>query len=495
MALPASTAAAPISDEAWYLRAAILAGLALTLARLVWLAAEPTDLYPDEAQYWLWSRSLDWGYFSKPPLIAWIIRATTSLFGETGFGIRFAAPLCHFLTSLAVYGTGRRLVDARTGCWSAVTFVTLPAVWVSAFLISTDVPLLLCWAVGLYAFIRAREETGWGWWAVVGIAGGLGLLAKYAMAYWLLSALLYLAVFRDERRHLPRFLAAAALAFLVYAPNLAWNLANGLVSYRHTEANAQLGGSLVHPGRFAEFAASQFGVFGPILFGALIVLLCAAPRRLAEPPFRLLGFFALPTLAMMLVVSFLSRAHPNWAAPTYVPATVLVVAWLLRAGREKLLAASLALHLAAGAVLMIGPQAAHAAGIRLPAQLDPWNRLRGWAALGRAVSELRLRHLGYGLLAEDRELMAALAYYVLPHPVDIVAWNPTGRITDHFTLTTDLERHRGGDFLFITPADDVSSMAPHFASVEQVATITVPRGPDRARRYNVFAVRGFKGYR
>ena len=43
----------------------------------------------------------------------------------------------------------------------------------------------------------------------------------------------------------------------------------------------------------------------------------------------MLAFFALPTLAMMLVVSILSRAEPNWSAPTYLSATVLVVALLL----------------------------------------------------------------------------------------------------------------------------------------------------------------------
>ena len=45
------------------LRIAVLIGLAATLARLLWLAAGTTDLYPDEAQYWLWSRTPDWGYF------------------------------------------------------------------------------------------------------------------------------------------------------------------------------------------------------------------------------------------------------------------------------------------------------------------------------------------------------------------------------------------------------------------------------------------------
>ena len=59
------------------LRSAILLTAALTAARLVALFRTPLELYPDEAQYWLWSRTLDFGYYSKPPVIAWAIWATT----------------------------------------------------------------------------------------------------------------------------------------------------------------------------------------------------------------------------------------------------------------------------------------------------------------------------------------------------------------------------------------------------------------------------------
>ncbi len=44
------------------LRAALALVAALTVARLVALFTTPLELYPDEAQYWLWSRTLDFGY-------------------------------------------------------------------------------------------------------------------------------------------------------------------------------------------------------------------------------------------------------------------------------------------------------------------------------------------------------------------------------------------------------------------------------------------------
>ena len=47
--------------------------LALTLFRTAALAISPLELGVDEAQYWLWSQTPDFGYFTKPPLIAWIL--------------------------------------------------------------------------------------------------------------------------------------------------------------------------------------------------------------------------------------------------------------------------------------------------------------------------------------------------------------------------------------------------------------------------------------
>ncbi len=88
------------------------------------------------------------------------------------------------------------------------------------------------------------REGGAGWWIAVGIAAGLGLLAKYAMAYWLVSALIYVLAVPTERRHLPRLLAAAGLGVLIYLPNLWWNWHNGFVSYLHVRDNADIAGPL-----------------------------------------------------------------------------------------------------------------------------------------------------------------------------------------------------------------------------------------------------------
>ncbi|MEO0674467.1 MAG: hypothetical protein AAFY32_05610, partial [Pseudomonadota bacterium] len=44
--------------------------------RLIALGTSQLDLGPDETQYWFWAQSPAFGYFSKPPMIAWLIGAT-----------------------------------------------------------------------------------------------------------------------------------------------------------------------------------------------------------------------------------------------------------------------------------------------------------------------------------------------------------------------------------------------------------------------------------
>jgi 4-amino-4-deoxy-L-arabinose transferase-like glycosyltransferase len=490
-----------------YQRIAAFTLLGVTLLRLLWLARNPIDLYPDEAQYWLWSRRLAFGYYSKPPLIAWLIALTTGAFGDDEFAVRLASPLLHFLTGLVIHAIGKRLYGARVGCWSAVVYITLPAVWLSAAIISTDVPLLLCWALALYGFIRARESgadtaSARRWWILVGIAAGVGLLAKYAMAYWLLSALLLVLVVAEERRHLAGLAGASGLALLIYLPNFWWNAASGWASYKHTEANANLGGSLFHPGAFLEFFLSQFGVFGPLLFGTLVVIVAVCPRTLADSRARLLAAFALPTLAMMLIVSFLSRAHPNWSAPTYVSATVLVVAFLVERGRVALLTASVAFHVAVAVAAIGAKDAAAALHLRLPAKYDLLHRVRGWHRLGDSVGEMLLRRPGVTLLGDSREVLDALIYYVQPHPFDAVIWNPGHGARNQFELDTDMGRMIGRDFLFVTESEISPAMAERFAAVSALAHIVVVLGPGTSpdkppleRRYFVYDLGGFKGYR
>jgi 4-amino-4-deoxy-L-arabinose transferase-like glycosyltransferase len=495
MAIGVQTAKTRTQEQERSFRLAVFIIFTLTVIRLVWIASGTTDLYPDEAQYWLWSLKPAWGYYSKPPLVAWLIAATTRLVGnDNELAVRLSAPLLQFGTALMVYAVAERLYEARVAFWSSLAYATLPGVWASSVIISTDAPLLFCWSVALYAFIRAREPGGGKWWWAVGVASGVGLLAKYAMIYWLISALLFLASRRDERRHLARWAGAALLALLIYAPNFAWNYANHFVSYHHTEANAALGGTLIHPGKFFDFLGSQFGVFGPLFFAALLIFAFLGRRVFRGEREALLAWFALPTLGLILIEAFLSRAEPNWAAPAYVSATVLVVAILLVEKQRLVVWGSIVLHCAVVVALVEARPVARAFGYELPAKYDVLHRLHGWRILGETVGRMLRQHPGTYLMTDDRELMAALEYYVVPHPLDALKWNAMGGIHDQFDLNADPKRYIGANFLLISYRDSVDAIVKRFQSSGPVEHIIIPLGRGAERLYQVRLLYGFKGY-
>ena len=60
------------------------------------------DLSFDEAQYFSWAQNLDWGYYSKPPMLAWIIKIFTTLCGDSELCIRIASPFLYSFTALFI---------------------------------------------------------------------------------------------------------------------------------------------------------------------------------------------------------------------------------------------------------------------------------------------------------------------------------------------------------------------------------------------------------
>ena len=352
--------------------------------------------------------------------------------------------------------------------------------------------------------MRALDDGKWRWWLLTGFGIGLGLMSKYAMAYFVLSLAVYFAFPGAHRRALlsRRLGAAMLLAAAFYLPNMVWNANNGFVSFAHTAANANLGGPLINPGEFLAFLAAQFAVFGPILFATLLVCLLSRRAWTGDRRYRLLASFTFPTLALVLALGLLSRANANWAAPAYVAGTVLVTGWALERGRRLIVTASLALHLVlAFALFGVTLSEGAPAGLVSATRLDPFKRVQGWRQLGDAVSLLSARFPGVPLLFDQRRLMAELIYYVAPHPFDASKWDPDGRIGDHFDLTRGLERAgdagaktKGRAHLLVTMRADASAITSRFAHSRLLARIRTPIGKHEHREVRIIYLEDFLGY-
>ena len=476
----------------------LCAGLALlTLYRGWVLAGSDLSLYFDEAYYWVWSNSPAYGYFSKPPMIAWLIGLTTFACGEGEACIRSAALLSFPLTVILVYLLGARLFDRRVGLWSALLFATLPVVSFYSRIMTTDPLLMLFWALALYCFVRALQGDRLGDWLLAGFAFGAGLLSKYTMGFFLVSVVVYCA-WTPRHRGLwrnPKAWAGLALAVALLMPNLVWNGLHGYASFRHTAEIAHWNGSLFHPGRCLEFLGGQFLLIGPVLGLALTALLIRFGRGLcSDEGLRLTLAFTLPMLLVYALQALLARANLNWAAAVYVPGSLLAAACLLRFRWRRSLVVSVAANLALGLGIYHYVELAQALGIPLTRKTDIYSDMRGWPRLAAEVGAVLARHPGAGLLCDNRRVMAELIYYLRPHPLDAAIYNPSGRISDHFRLTADVGGSRRDRFLFVTAGTDPAILKASFREVVDVGTVETPVHSDLVLKYRVFLVKDFRGY-
>jgi 4-amino-4-deoxy-L-arabinose transferase-like glycosyltransferase len=383
---------------------------AIFALRAAALTISPLELGFDEAQYWAWSQHFDFGYFTKPPLIAWLIGAGTQVCGDGAACVRFPALLLNTASAFLVYFLAKRLYDARTGFWAAVVYALIPGIAVSSFLITTDVPLTFCWILALIAF-SAHERRPRIWTALLlGLAMGLGLNAKYAMIYFPICAALYM-LFTPQARPLarsPLTWLALAIGLLLILPNLGWNYANGFATFHHTSDNIGWQGVRLHPVKALEFIVSQFGLMGPVVFGAYLVTVFTGRRTPDSASDRLLLWFSLPIFILITLQALQSRAHANWAATAIPAAVVLTTAQMLAGQYWKWFRASLAINGAIAAIIAIGAMVVTPEST--PRFLKPVYQLFGSQNLGDQIKALAGQSGIRTVVAEGRILSAELTY-------------------------------------------------------------------------------------
>ena len=207
----ADTAPRSLTDRRLMLCIAIL--VAVTVVRLIGLAFSQVDLFFDELQYWAWSRELAFGYFSKPPLLAWVIAGAEVVCGSAEACIRAPAPVFYLGTCLVSYAIAKTLYDETTAFWAAMLLTFSAGLAFSSRIISTDVPLLFLWAVALLSYVKLLQGGDWSWGVLLGASFGLGMLAKYAMIYFVLGIAAAAVIDRDARALLrsPSLWLAAAI--------------------------------------------------------------------------------------------------------------------------------------------------------------------------------------------------------------------------------------------------------------------------------------------
>jgi undecaprenyl-diphosphatase len=486
--------------------------LALTVFHLWLIGSGRWPLAPDEAHYWEWSRQPDWSYYSKGPMVAYLIAASTRLGGHTEFWVRLPAVVLGIALAGIAYALARRIFQSeRAGFLSVVLLSVMPLYGAGSALMTIDAPFVFCWGLASLLLCRIVHHRTEGSWYGPGIALGLGLLSKYTMLMLLPCVLLWLLVSFRLRPWLHRRapLEGALLGLLVFSPVIVWNARHAWLSGRHVLIQAGAGGtemSLLGP---PEFLGSQLLVVSPLLFVFLLLGTVWAWHegiRRDRDDLVLLACLSAPVFLFFLVWGFVTKVQANWAAHAYFTAAVATAGWSgtwPTWGRHRrvtrrlngLLLASIILPVALLFVVVV-PDVLGVFGARVPAAVDLVSkRLRGWPELGQAVTEvLRGAPRPLFLVSDRYQIASELAFYVEGHPR---VYNANlGRRMNQYDLWGGWEALKDRDGLFVTygAGDPPQELRQAFQQVERVRVVPIVHRGQHLRDFSIFLGRGFRGF-
>ncbi|WP_245295689.1 ArnT family glycosyltransferase [Rhizobium rhizosphaerae] len=432
-------------------RAAILAILAITLYRILLLAFDTTDLFVDESQYWAWSQHLNFGYYSKPPLVAWVIRLTTELGGSNSrFWVRLGGPLCHMATALLLMQAAARLAGEKFAPWVGLSFITLPAVALSSVFISTDTVMFVFLAGALVAYAGLIERSSLPRALVFGACVGMAMLGKYSMVFVVGCMGLAALLMPRARVSWRDGIVSALTALLVFSPNVWWNLTHDIATVRHTSENVNWQGLNLHIRGALEFFLAQFAVVGPVLFGALIWAGVRALKRSDTPLERHLALLTWPIVLAFVAEALISRAYANWAVQAYAAGTILATILLLTQTKRGIVH-SFRINLFATIVFPI--VCIFAAHVALPGGDSVLKRYLGRAALSQEIAATAREAGATVIVAENRDILADLFYTLNDQGFTLAARREDGFPRHYYEQNFALDPATPGPVLYASVGD------------------------------------------
>jgi hypothetical protein len=491
------------------------------------------DLSPDEAHYWDWSRNLDWSYYSKGPLVAWIIRASCeflgplslSLTGALTFAVRAPAVLFGSLMLGSLYVLTVQVSESRRlGLLVVLGAITHPIVTAGSTLITIDSPYACAWGwASVLALHAIRTPSLWAW-LLAGLIVGLGILAKYTMAVFLPSVALYLLLSPRDRGQLATAgpWLMVGVASLACVPILLWNSQHDWVTVQHLLQLAGLGP------RGHDRAPGGFKLLGPInyiggqfalMLGTWFVLWAAAvftyaPWRDDHPGRRYLWCLSVPMFAVFLAFSpKTGGGELNWPITAFLTGSVLAAIWYVSFSRpwiHGVVAGTCALGLSASVFLYISP-ALHplmelavgkptATNPTPMRKLDPTCRLRGWRELARQVdaicAEVRAEGEEPVLVGTGWTLPGQLGVYGAGNPRVYCIGSLQGERLSQYDLWHNPIDHPA-DFLgrtFVIVGYAHASTLASFETVSSTHTIRIEVAGRPISEFTVWVCRGFRGF-
>ena len=291
---------------------------------LTWLAlgllqACFSELWDDEAYYWVYSQHLAWGYFDHPPMIALLIKMGYGIF-HNELGVRFFMVIINTLTLWIT----AKLIASKDNKLFYLLIGALGAMQIGGMLAVPDVPLIFFAAVYFWVYRNFVNEQTWRNTILLGLSMALMFYSKYhgvlLVFFTLLSNINLLKVFK--------FYVAVIITTLLFFPHIYWQYTHGFPSlqYHLIERNA----SSYDISFTLDYLAGQLLLFGPLLGWLIIYYAFRSPIQNSFE--RALKFCVVGVLAFFLLSTFKGRVEANWTVMLFTPVVILAHQAIVRKG-------------------------------------------------------------------------------------------------------------------------------------------------------------------
>ena len=417
----------------------LLACLLVTVFHLALSAYIPPS--PDELYYWSWSQHLQWSYFDHPPMIAWLVALSTSIFGNNIVGIRLVGIALTFAI-LLILGTVIRGRQMR------LVLLFTPTAMFASVITTPDVPLLFFWLTYIVwansinqrfqdwnldpvARVYHKMPVPWGQWAAGGAILGLGILSKYTMFLAIPIILVLLSSNYRWRAWLSGFSLHLGIAAIFALPILIYNIQHDFLplSFQWHHSVTGTGFSFSN---LMWFFGEQSLLSSPLPILLLPWILTHRSRFRNVPYWQTcLWFFALPFVLFSIMASR-ARLEGNWALVSYLAFWPLVQTYFdhtsFRVVAKNLYLFSMAALVIVDVVILIYCFSSNPAFVS--PEKDRLNQMRSYYELSKTIAkETRALTTTQPLYLPTYQWTAYMRYqHILSEQII-----PTGRLS-HFTL-------------------------------------------------------------
>jgi 4-amino-4-deoxy-L-arabinose transferase-like glycosyltransferase len=304
------------------------------------LISSSVDL--DESEQVVFTQWLSPGYGPVPPLYTWLQLAAFKVLGTSVFAMALLKNALLFSLYCLAYANARWITGShKCGVVACLSLFFIPQVaWESQRDLTHTILGSMGAAATLSFLMRAHEQPSWKHYSLLGLAVGIGLLAKFNYALWLLGLVVGTVSVTDTRRTIlsPKILIVPVIAAALVLPYTLW-----IIDHRHaafaSTAKLKLDttAELLHPllEGFKNVVVAVPAILGPI---AAIYFLIFRKAPVIQPPsarcvlWRRVLTRTLLTIAgvvLILIIGFkVTGFRERWFQPILISAPVLAVAFV-----------------------------------------------------------------------------------------------------------------------------------------------------------------------